>query len=305
MNRKESKSVQFHNAHEQHHKDGFAKSEDPFYVLRNKDCVLYKFMVRQLELLRPLLKEKNSWLTIGDYTGFEAKYFAEQDQRATASDLSDVYLKVAKEQNLIEHYAKVNAEGIDFEENQFDYLCCKESFHHFPRAYLGLYEMLRVAKKGIVLIEPVDILSKMPLLLFLKNISDRINPYFINKIWKNRFSWEGVGNYVFKISIREIEKIAMGIGLPCIAYKEINIQLKTVPTKWGNLMQVPFDKKLYKKLKRRLAIWNFICKLRIIPYNTLCAIVFKERPSQELLKELKQNKFRVIELPTNPYSSRL
>ena len=63
----------------------------------------------------------------------------------------------------------------------------------------------------------------MPLLLFLKNVLDLFNPFLINKIWKNRFSWEKVGNYVFKISDREVEKIAMGLGLPCIAFKEMNV----------------------------------------------------------------------------------
>ena len=301
MSRKEAKSTQVHNAHEQHHINGLLTRKDPFFVLKNKDCVAYKTLLSQLENLRPLLKEKNKWLTIGDYIGFEAKYLIEQNQQATASDISDVFLEVAHQQNLIGAYTKVNVEDIDFEENHFDYLFCKEAFHHFPRAYLGLYEMIRVAKKGVVLIEPVDVLSKMPLLLLLKNVCDRFNPYLINKIWKNRFSWEVVGNYVFKISEREIEKIAMGMGLSCIAFKGINVRLSPIPAEWGNDKQIPFDRKLHKKLMNRMAVWNFICKLRIIPYNMLCAVVFKERPTKELMEELKRDKYRVIELPENPY----
>ena len=301
MNRKETRSAQLHEAHEQHHKDRFLRNEDLFFDMRNKECLSYKLIISQLNILRPLLKEKNRWLTIGDCIGFEAKYLTEQNQHAIASDISDIYLKAAFEQNFIEHFAKVNAENIEFEENQFDYLLCKESFHHFPRAYLGLYEMIRVAKKGVVLIEPVDILSKMPLLLFLKNVLDLINPYLINKVWKNRFSWEVAGNYVFKISCREVEKIAMGMGLACIAFKEINIRLAPIPAKWGNSEQVPFDKRLYRKVVNRMSIWNFICRLRIIPYNTLCAVIFKEIPSKELLRELRQNNYQVIELPANPY----
>ncbi|MDR2145853.1 MAG: hypothetical protein LBE91_05280 [Tannerella sp.] len=151
------------------------------------------------------------------------------------------------------------------------------------------------------MIESVDTLCRMPLLLFLKNICDCFNPYLINKIWKNRFSWEIVGNYVFKISDREIEKIAMGMGLSCIAFKEVNTIMTDVPAKWGDSFKVPFDKGLYKKLKRKYAVWDFVCKLRIIPYNTLCAVIFKEKPQQELLNNLRDNKFRVMELPPNPY----
>ena len=36
---------------------------------------------------------------IGDYTGFEAKYLSEKNQDATASDISDAYLRLAFEKN--------------------------------------------------------------------------------------------------------------------------------------------------------------------------------------------------------------
>ena len=301
MTQKETKSALNHNAQEQYLIDSFQKGEDRLYLHRNKDCVAYKILLDQLDVLQPLLKEKNKWLTIGDYLGIEAQYFTEKNQDVTASDISDAYLEAAYKQNFIKKYLKINVEQIDIEENGYDYLFCKEAFHHFPRAYLGLYEMIRVAKKGVVLIEPDDAFLKMPPLLLLKNICDCFNPYLINKFWKNRFSWEPVGNYVFKITDREIEKIAMGMGLSCIAFKGINIRVKPIPAKWGDPNKVPFDKGLYKKLKNRMAVWNFICKLRIIPYTSLCAVIFKEKPQKELLDELRKNKYRVIELPANPY----
>ena len=299
--KKEKQSALSHEAHERHHQDNFIEKKDYLFTLKNKDCVAYMLALRNLEILQPLLKRKNKWLTIGDFTGFEAKYLSEQNQDATASDISDVYLREAHRQKLIENYAKINVEQIDIEEDRFDYLLCRESFHHFPRAYLGLYEMIRVAKKGVVLIEPLDAWIKTPFLLFLKNICDCFNPYLINKFWKNRFSWEAVGNYVFKITEREVEKIAMGMGLACIAFKGINIRVAPIPAEWGDSQKVPFDKRLYKKLKNRYAIWNFICRLKIIPYNTLCSVIFKEKPQKELLDELRKNKFRVIDLPANPY----
>ena len=297
----EKNSLKSYDAHERHIQDFFQEVKERHFALRNKNCVSYKISLRYLDVLTPLLKEKNKWLTIGDHTGFEAKYLSEQNQDATASDISDVFLREAFEQQLIEKYKKINVEQIEIEEDGFDYLLCKESFHHFPRAYLGLYEMIRVAKKGVVLIEPVDAWFKMPLLLFIKNICDCFHPYLINKIWKNRFSWETVGNYVFKITDREIEKIAMGMGLSCIAFKEMNIRLKPIPAKWGDSQSVPFDKKLYKKLKNRFFLWDWVCKLRIIPYNTLCAVIFKEKPAEDLVSDLRKQKYKVIELPLNPY----
>ena len=35
-----------------------------------------------------------------------------------------------------------------FEDNSFDIVFTKESMHHWPRPYLGIYEMLRVAAKS-------------------------------------------------------------------------------------------------------------------------------------------------------------
>ena len=157
--------------------------------------------------------------------------------------------------------------------------------------------MIRVAKKGVYLVEPLDVLTKMPILLFLKNILDRFNPLLINKVWKNRFSWETVGNYVFKISEREIEKIAMGIGLPCIAFKKVNI-LTNIKE---NTKKVPVDKKLKRKIFLKIKFLDFLGYLHIIPYNMLCSLIFKEVPSQEIIYDLKKMGYTVINLPENPY----
>jgi ubiquinone/menaquinone biosynthesis C-methylase UbiE len=111
-------------------------------------------------------------------------------------------LKVSKELGLINEFNIENAEMLSMSDDQVDYILCKESYHHFPRPYAALYEMIRVAREAIVIIEPQDPISKMPLLLSLVNICGKINPNFINKIWKNRFSFEPVGNYVYKVSER-------------------------------------------------------------------------------------------------------
>ncbi|MGB9748027.1 MAG: class I SAM-dependent methyltransferase [Bacteroidales bacterium] len=293
----EKRALKSHVAHEKHMINLINEKDKRLFLLKNKDCVGYFLNTRTLEILNPILKVKNTWLTIGDYNGFEAKYFQEHNQSVTASDISDVFLKEAKAENLIEGYRKENAEQISLPEDSIDYVSCREAFHHFPRAYLAVYEMIRVAKKGVIIIEPIDILSKLPLFLLIKNITDLINPLLINKIWKNRFSWETVGNYVFKISEREVEKIAMGIGLPCIAFKEINI-LHTVKE---DTQTVPTNRKLLRKVKLKLRLLDLPCVFRIIPYNTLCSVIFKEMPNDELLKDLKKIGYKIIKLPPNPY----
>lgn len=293
----EKGAAKSHLAHEQHIINLLDEKDRRFLLLRNKDSIAYTLSIRTLEILNPLLNKRNTWLTIGDYNGFEAQYFQEHNQSVIASDISDVFLKEAQTEGLIEDYKKENVESLSFSEGSVDYVSCREAFHHFPRAYLGVYEMIRVAKKGVILIEPIDILSEMPLLLFVKNICDLINPLLINKIWKNRFSWETVGNYVFKISEREVEKMAMGIGLPCLAFKGINILLHIKE----EICNVPKDLSILKKLKRKLFFLNVLCKLHLIPYNTLTSIIFKEMPGKDMLKQLKEEGYSIIELPPNPY----
>lgn len=299
--REDKNAMWSYEAHMSHHKKHFEEGLDYLYALRNPKSLERRTLCRVYDVFHSLLKESCSWLTIGDFTGVEAMYLTEQGQKAMASDISDVYIKEAHRLKLIDAYDRINVEQIEYGEDAFDYVLCKESFHHFPRAYLGLYEMIRVAKKGVVLIEPTDAFCKMSSLVFLKNFCDLFNPNLINKLWKNRYSWEVVGNYVFKLSEREVEKAAMGMGLPCIAFKGVNIRLKPIPESWGDPKKIPIDKRLERKLDRYIARRDLLCKLGIIPHNNLCAIIFKEKPSAELLEDLRRDHFQVIELPPNPY----
>jgi 2-polyprenyl-3-methyl-5-hydroxy-6-metoxy-1,4-benzoquinol methylase len=281
-------------------KNMVGEKEQGFFHIKNQNCAAYKLIIEPLEFLTPFFDSNKTWLTVGDYNGLEANYLLQRNQSVIASDLSDAMLKEAKSEGLIKEYSKQNVERMTYNDNSFDYVICKEAFHHFPRAYLGLYEMIRVSKTATVLVtEPIDILSKMSLLVLIKNLCDRINPLFINKVWKNRFSWESVGNYVFKISEREIEKIAMGIGLPCIAFKRYD-HFKS-HTQIDGMLDVPINQKLYRKIKLKLAVRNFVSSLGIIPHGSLCCVVFKEQPSEKIIRCMKDRGFIIIPLPKNPY----
>ena len=286
-----------HLAHENNWNSLIHQKERRFFMLKHHDSVAYFLNTLTLDLLQPFLQSNSSWLTVGDYNGFEAQYLIQKGQAPIASDISDIFLKEAQLQGYIHAYQKENVEYLSLASESMDYVSCREAFHHFPRAYLGAYEMIRVAKKAAILIEPIDILSKMPLLLLIKNFCDLINPLLINKLWKNRFSWETVGNYVFKISEREVEKMAMGIGLPCIAFKEINVIINITE----DTMTTPINGSILRKKKRKLAIMNFFCKLRLIPYNMLCSVVFKEMPTENVLADMKKMGYKIIKLPENPY----
>jgi ubiquinone/menaquinone biosynthesis C-methylase UbiE len=240
---------------------------------------------RTLELWRPFWQTPGTWLTVADNNGFEAHYLQGKGQEVTASDISDALLREAHLRGGIAKFRAINAEAIDFPDDSFDYVSCREAFHHFPRAYRGLYEMVRVARKAALMIEPADMLMQMPELLFLKNVLDRFDRRWIDKIWKNHYSFETVGNYVFKISEREVEKMAMGMGLPCVAFKPFNAAPGVDP------------KRAEKVVRRR----DVLCRMHLAPYVMLCCAVFKQMPDEHTIQTLREMGYKIIPLPKNPY----
>ncbi|MGY0040585.1 class I SAM-dependent methyltransferase [Pedobacter sp. NJ-S-72] len=252
--------------------------------------------------INPLLRKADQkWLTVGDAYGFDAQYIQQSNnaQHAEASDLNSDFLEIAMQNGIINNYSVQNAEKLTFQDNTFDYILCKETYHHFPRPYAALYEMIRVAKKGIVIIEPQDPVTKMPMLLGILNILAKSSPSLIKKLWKNQFSYEPVGNFVYKISEREFEKFAAGLGLPMVAFKQIN------PNFYAKGMEsLPASKneKHFRQINRKKKVLDILVKMTVIPGQVLSVIVFKENPAPELLIELKALNYKIVNIPKNPYA---
>ena len=239
-----------------------------------------------------------TWLTVGDGRyGKDAHYIQARGGKVLATNISDHLLKEAYDAGLISQYQKENAEALSFPADSFDFVFCKESYHHFPRPMLALYEMLRVCKKGLVLIEGNDsfIASDLPGLLWLsiKYILDFLS---IRKMVPHGFEEESV-NYVYTISPREVEKAAAGLNLRTVAVKGINDQ---------HIAGVEYEKieqnsKLFRKIKRIISFRDFLCKIKLKPYSILVIIIFKEEPGDEIKNALKLANYRVVDLPKNPH----
>ncbi|MEO6150273.1 MAG: class I SAM-dependent methyltransferase [Mucilaginibacter sp.] len=248
--------------------------------------------------LAPLLKGQDKrWLTIGDAYGFDAQYLLSKGGTAVATDLNTDFLQLAQREGIIKEYAAVNAEKMEYPDNSFDYILCKESYHHFPRPYAALYEMIRVAKKGIVIIEPQDPVSKMPALLFVTNVLSS-SARLLKKAWKNRFSYEPVGNFVYKVSEREFEKFAAGLNLPMVAFKHINPNFY-----FAGIDNLPAEKsnKIFQSISRKKRFLDMLVKLKIIPGQVLATIVFKQLPESHVLEALKNDGYKLLNIPANPY----
>ena len=253
---------------------------------------------KMYQVLDPILKDKSSrWLTVGDGRyGKDAKYIIDNGCKALASDISDVLLQEAKNLGFINEYKKENAESLSFDDSQFDYVFCKESYHHFPRPMLALYEMIRVTKKGVILIEPNDrYINNSVTDVFFRNLTNLTKKLLGKKASKHDF--EDAGNYVFRISRREIEKVSLGLNYRLVAFKGINDAYLT------GVEYEKFSKKgpLQRKIRAIVFIRDLLCKLGLTEYGLLATIIFKNKPSKDLIINLQKAGFQIIKLPENPY----
>ena len=246
---------------------------------------------RFYKCLDPLLNAypESNWLTVGDfYYGTDAQYLKSKGHKAVASDIDDRFLKKGKEIGYIDDYSKENVEALSFMNETFDFVLCKETLHHLPRPYVGLYEMLRVSKIGVVLLEPFDrnINASMAMIFFewlLKIIKGEMNNMY-----------ESSGNYKYPLSKREIEKIALGLNLPFVAFKYLNDYYKD-----GLGMETKkMDDKLVKFVKRQIQFRDFLWKFRLFSPTFLVSIIFKI----EIQNSFQGNSgFKVVKLTRNPY----
>jgi SAM-dependent methyltransferase len=142
-----------------HHRRAYRKSledgsADKWLVDDNADYWGSNISLRDMEPFFASLPP-STFLTVGDgMGGKEAAFLKKLGHRAVASDICTEVLTEAKRRGIIDDFRRENAEDLSFPDGSFDYALVKGSLHHMQRPYLAIYEMLRVARKGIVIIEP-------------------------------------------------------------------------------------------------------------------------------------------------------
>lgn len=241
------------------------------------------------------------WLTVGDGRfGTDGNYLLNNGAKNVhCSDISDTLLRIGKQKGFINEFSSQNAEYLKFSNNFFDYILCKESLHHFPRPYAAMYEMMRVARKAVILIEPLDNKVSPPLFSKLFNL---LRVLLRKKSQEHTF--ETVGNYVYSISVREIEKFCLGMHYRDVAFKSMN----DAYLDGGEFISLTHlnsrkrAKTLWLKLKIRLL--DALCSLRLKSKTHLLAIVFKEQPEADIVAGLRNDGWDVKRLPLNPFLDR-
>lgn len=248
--------------------------------------------VRMLRTSLPLLEEYPGakWITFGDGNfGSDSHFLAKNGGDALATSISDATLKVGFDKGFIKKFRAENAEKVSASDNEFDFSFCKEAYHHFPRPSIAFYEMLRVAKIGVILIEPAE---------GPKKLMDRFKSLVKKIIRKDESTlFEASGNFIYRISVREFEKILTALNFPFIAYLPFNdffhprisggknspVEIRAAITRLGILIQ------------------DILCKMRLMNYGLTTMIALKIEPPPSLESRLRKAGFRITKLPQNPY----
>lgn len=224
------------------------------------------------------------WLTVGDGRyGLDAIRMKQHGFRdVTATDLDVSLLNLSYASGLLNKISSENAAHLSFEDNSFDFVLCKESYHHFRQPMLALYEMIRVARKAVVLVEPQDPHCDFPV------FDDE--PLAI---------YEDEGNYVYSLSRRELEKTALGLGLPAVAFKNfcdffhVGMESKTADE----------SSQEFVDLINAVNVQEERCARNEAKFTMLMGVVFIEPPEIECVHVFQKHGWLVRLLPhANPAS---
>jgi ubiquinone/menaquinone biosynthesis C-methylase UbiE len=254
---------------------------------------------RMYEAAQYLAASKNDrWLTVGDgQYGLDSVRLREVGVTSVLpTDIADATLRDSKSRGIIDDYRVENAEHLSFADRSFDNVFCKEAFHHFPRPFLALYEMLRVAKKSVVLVEPQDqISSPLRQAIFAVRKLMRRQRHF------DQHRYEDSGNYIYSISEREIEKACLGENLPCVAFKG----LTDLYVKGGEFEPATLFSAKFLRMRAVILLHGLLVRVGFSRHNVLMCCIFKEPPSLDLRDCFEANGWRLVDLPRNPYAGSL
>lgn len=258
---------------------------------RNPDSIDNWRHNRMLDLTRALWEadRQATWMTVGDGRyGCDAAYLHAHGVSVTATSLTADRLQRAAELGYIVSYRAENAETLHAGPDAYDYLLCKEAYHHFPRPPIALYEMLRVARKAVVLIEPLD---DVRLLDGFKRL--------VKRLLRGNASqeFEPSGNYLYRLNIRELEKLMMAMGVEVIAFKGINdfyhrllVEQKLTRFGWASVVT-----------RSGVFVQDVLAHCRLLGFGLACVVVLKGAADATRLDALRRAGYTVRILPTNPY----
>ena len=174
--------------------------------------------------------------------------------------------------------------------------------NHLPRPWLDIYESFRVCKKGVVIIEPNDPYPYSNILrIFFIKFKNLIKNLLDKKVYKDEYGFEEVGNFIYTINLRELEKFLLGIHKTHIASNNLNDHhfknIEFVSLKGKTIA----EKFICMKLKTIIFLKDILCNLSLLNFSIGEVVLFKNKPNSEVLDKLRKSNWKYKELPINPY----
>jgi len=272
------------------------------YWFENPTVDLWRHL-RMLSVLDPFLNHDTQarWLTVGDGRfGTSATYIHRKGSNALPTDIDTRLLQVAKDKKIIPDFAFANAESLPFEDDTFNYCYCKQSYHHFPRPIIAVYEMLRVANSAVILTEPHDFSPPPIFRNIIQNVKHSTKRLFgLRNLHHDFGNYEAEGNYIYSISVREFEKIALGIGLPALAYKKFSDVYIPGVEHESLAEHGPY----FKRVQRAIKLNRLKSTLKIADPNTIQMILFKRQAPNRILEQLRKDGYTIVQLPKSHLES--
>ena len=236
-------------------------------------------------------KPKETWVTIGDGRfGLDSvRLLAHGIANVLATDIDETLLKIAKAQGRLPDYRVEDAEKLSFQDKSFDYAFCKEALHQCRRPWLALYEMLRITKKGVILIEPSDRIHS------LVHVARAIGKRLLRYPKADAELYAEEGNYIFSIRPREIEKIALATNIPQLAFKGLNDAYQS------GLEFAALDSAVGRRMQRNLAFRDILCRLGLDKPTFLMVAMFHAQVAENQRASMEKSGWSVRDLTRNPY----
>ena len=132
----------------------------------------------------------NNVLVVCSGVGGEGTFLANVGFRSvTVSDFSENALKICEKRDQRLATMILDAENLDLPDQSYDLVLVQDGLHHLQRPVCGFTEMLRVARKGVIVIEPhLGLVATV-----------------LGTVWEEH---DGIVNYVFRWNKHMFEEIS-------------------------------------------------------------------------------------------------
>jgi SAM-dependent methyltransferase len=166
-------------------------------------------------------------------SGMGTEIFAKAGCDVCGYDVSSGSIGRARERAKRHHFdAKFlvgDAEHLPFPDGAFDIVAVHDGLHHLPNPHLAIAEMVRVAKKAIVVIEPArSWLTRRAVDL------------------KLALDYEEAGNYVYRLRETDVFDIARKGGFKRLSYRQYLLYYRHQPFKFARHIENPILLKIIK-----------------------------------------------------------